>query len=72
MNFEELIIIERIYIRRRWWQEQSNYPTRQENPGGIQRPNFPDNDHPEGAQNFLPIENEGNFKMDLNEKLYDR
>ena len=63
MNFEELIIIERIYIRRRWWQEQSNNPPDQENPGGIQGPNFPDNNNQQRAQNLLPIENEGNLKL---------
>lgn len=62
------IIFERVYIRRRWWQNQRPFPPPGENPGENQKPNFPDNYNPEGARNFVPIENEGNFKLDLAKK----
>ena len=36
MNYEEVIIFERVYIRRRWWQNQRPSPPPGENPGGNQ------------------------------------
>ena len=68
MNFEEFIFIERIYIRRRWWQDERNSPP-QQNPGGNQRPIFPDDRNPEQAQNVLQIENGGNFELESHQQL---
>ena len=59
MNYEELIIFERVYIRRRWWQSQSNSPPPGENPGENQRQINEANQFRYRAENFIPLQLEG-------------
>ena len=58
MNYEEVIIFERVYIRRRWWQNQRPSPPPGENPGGNQGRNNEANRIHGQAQNLNP-QNEG-------------
>ena len=59
MNYEELIIFERVYIRRRWWQSQSNSRPSGENPGENQRPINEANQNRNQAENLIPFQIEG-------------
>ena len=59
MNYEELIIFERVYIRRRWRQSQRNSPPPEENLGGNQRNDNEANQNHNQAQNFIPLQIEG-------------